>query len=121
MGKFTVQRIKAGFKFNLKAGNGQIIASSGVYYNVEDCLAAIERVKQCAFAPVEDQTLSSATPLPFPKFEVQHTGRGGISFFLRDGEGVILAHGKGYTAKRSCFAGIRSLGENAPDAPVITG
>ena len=30
MGKFTVQQMKAGYKFNLKAGNGQIIAVYGV-------------------------------------------------------------------------------------------
>ena len=98
MGMFTVQRVKAGFKFNLKAGNGQIIASSKVY-----------------------QTLSSAPTLPFPKFEVKHHERGGISFILLDDSGTVLAHGKGYTAKRSCLAGIRSIAENAPDAPVITG
>lgn len=121
MGMFTVQQVKAGFKFNLKAGNGQIIASSGVYHGLEDCLAAIERVKQCAKAPVEDQTLSRVAPLPFPKFEVKHNERGAICFYLRDSAGIVLAHGKGYTAKRSCLAGIRSIAENAPDAPVITG
>ena len=121
MGMFTVQRVKAGFKFNLKAGNGQIIASSGVFHLMEECLAAIEKVKQCAHAPVEDQTLSNVTPLPFPKFEVKHHERGGISFFLLDESGKTLAHGKGYTAKRSCLSGIRSIAENAPDAPVITG
>ncbi|MBO4929715.1 MAG: YegP family protein [Clostridia bacterium] len=121
MGMFTVQRVKAGFKFNLKAGNGQIIASSRVYHLMDECLAAIEKVKQFAHAPVEDQTLSSAPTLPFPKFEVKHHERGGISFFLLDDSGTVLAHGKGYTAKRSCLAGIRSIAENAPDAPVITG
>ena len=93
MGKFTVQRVKAGFKFNLKAGNGQIIASSGIFHLMEECLSAIERVKGCAFAPVEDQTLSSVEPVPFPKFEVQHTDRGGICFYLRDDEGKLLAQG----------------------------
>jgi uncharacterized protein YegP (UPF0339 family) len=121
MGMFTVQRVKAGFKFNLKAGNGQIIASSKVYHLMDECLAAIEKVKQFAHAPVEDQTLSSAPTLPFPKFEVKHHERGGISFILLDDSGTVLAHGKGYTAKRSCLAGIRSIAENAPDAPVITG
>lgn len=121
MGMFTVQHAKTGFRFNLKAGNGQIIASSGVYRLMEDCLAAIEKVRQCAHAPVEDQTLSSAPTLPFPKFEVKHCERGGISFYLRDESGTVLVHGKGYTAKRSCLAGIRSMAENAPDAPVITG
>lgn len=121
MGKFTVQRIKAGFKFNLKAGNGQIIASSGVFHLMEECLSAIEQVKTCAFAPVEDQTLSSVEPQPFPKFEICHADRGGICFYLRDGKGNLLAHSKNYTAKRSCLAGIRSIAENAPDAEVITG
>ena len=117
MGKFTVQRVKAGFKFNLKAGNGQIIASSDMFHKMEDCLSAIERVK----APVEDQTVSAVQPLPFPKFEVRHTDRGGIGFFLRDENGDLLARSKHYTAKRSCLAGIRSIAENAPDAEVITG
>lgn len=121
MGMFTVQRVKAGFKFNLKAGNGQIIASSKVYHLMDECLTAIEKVKQFAHAPVEDQTLSNAPTLPFPKFEVKHHERGGISFILLDDSGTVLAHGKGYTAKRSCLAGIRSIAENAPDAPVITG
>lgn len=121
MGKFTVQRVKAGFKFNLKAGNGQIIATSDIFRVMEDCLSAIERVKVCAEAPVEDQTVSSAQPLPCPKFEVRHTDRGGIGFFLRDDKGNLLVHSKNYTAKRSCIAGIRSIAENAPDAEVITG
>ena len=66
MGMFTVQRVKAGFKFNLKAGNGQIIASSKVYHLMDECLAAIEKVKQFAHAPVEDQTLSVRPPCPSP-------------------------------------------------------
>lgn len=121
MGKFTVQQLKAGYKFNLKAGNGQIIASSGVFHVMEDCLAAIERVKQCALAAVEDQTVHSHVALPFPKFQVRHNERGAICFYLYDGQGGLLAHSKNYTAKRSCLAGIRSIAENAPEAEVITG
>ena len=120
MGKFTVQQMKSGFKFNLKAGNGQIIASSKVYHHMEECLSAIERVKQCAFAPVEDQTIHGYQPVEFPKFEVRHNERGGIGFYLRDQKGEVLAHGKCYTAKRSCLAGIRSIGENAPEAEIVT-
>lgn len=121
MGKFTVQQLKAGYKFNLKAGNGQIIASSGIFRVMEDCLAAIEHVKQCAMAAVEDQTVHSYAVLPFPKFQVRHTDRGAICFYLYDGQGRLLVHSKNYTAKRSCLAGIRSMAENAPEAEVITG
>ena len=78
MGKFTVQQMKAGYKFNLKAGNGQIIASSELYHVAEECLAAIERVRRHAGAAVEDQTLPAPQPLPFPKFTVRHSERGSI-------------------------------------------
>ncbi len=121
MGKFTVQQLRSGYKFNLKAGNGQIIASSGVFHLLPDCLAAIERVKACANVPIEDQTVHSPAPLPYPKFEVRHAGKGTICFYLLDDRGVQLAHSKQYTAKRSCLAGIRSMGENAPEAEVVTG
>lgn len=121
MGKFTVQQMKTGYKFNLKAGNGQIIASSELYHVAEECLAAIERVRRHAGAAVEDQTLPARQPLPFPKFTVRHSERGSIRFYLYDEQGALLAHSKHYTAKRSCLAGIRSIAENAPGAPVITG
>ena len=120
-GKFTVQQMKTGYKFNLKAGNGQIIASSELYHMAEECLAAIERVRRHAGAAVEDQTLPAPQPLPFPKFTVRHSERGSIRFYLYDEQGALLAHSKHYTAKRSCLAGIRSIAENAPGAPVITG
>ncbi len=121
MGKFTVQQIRSGYKFNLKAGNGQIIASSRIFHLLPDCMAAIERVKACCAAPVEDQTLHTHPTLAFPKFEVRHTERGAICFYLMDEAGGLLAHSKQYTAKRSCLAGIRSMAENAPDAEIITG
>jgi len=31
MGKFVVKEVKTGFKFDLKATNGQVIASSEIY------------------------------------------------------------------------------------------
>ncbi len=120
MGKFTVQQMKAGFKFNLKAGNGQIIASSGVFHRQDDCMRAIRQVMQFAHAPVEDQTAHAFVIQPFPKFVVSHGARGFIGFCLYDEQGEELAHSKNYTAKRSCLAGIRSIGENAPGAEVIS-
>ena len=31
MGKFEVKKVKTGVKFNLKAGNGEVIATSEIY------------------------------------------------------------------------------------------
>ena len=67
MGKFTVQQMKAGYKFNLKAGNGQIIASSELYHVAEEGLAAIERVRRHAGAAVEDQTLPARQAAALPE------------------------------------------------------
>lgn len=121
MGQFTVHQLKVGYKFNLKAGNGQIIASSGVYREMDDCLRAIECVRRCVDAPVEDQTVVGYLPIPFPKFEMRQNEYGAVSFYLWGDDGKLLIRGKGYTAKRSCLAGIRSLLQNAPGAVVLTG
>ena len=45
MGTFTVQQMRGGYKFNLKARNGQIIASSQIHHTMKDCLAAIDRMR----------------------------------------------------------------------------
>ena len=44
MGKFVVKEVKTGYKFDLKAGNGEIIATSEVYTSENGCL---ELGQQC--------------------------------------------------------------------------
>ena len=49
MGKFVVKNAKnGGFVFNLKAGNGEVIATSEVYTTEQGCLNGIESVKKNA-------------------------------------------------------------------------
>lgn len=48
MGKFAVKTVKTGIKFNLKAGNGEIIATSEVYTSRASCLNGIESVRKNA-------------------------------------------------------------------------
>ena len=44
MGKFVVKTTaNGGFKFDLKAGNGEIIASSQIYKSEKSCNAGIEQ------------------------------------------------------------------------------
>ena len=45
MGKFVVKTVKTGVKFDLKAGNGEVIATSEVYAAEASCLNGIESVK----------------------------------------------------------------------------
>ena len=48
MGKFVVKEVKTGFKFDLKAGNGEVIATSEVYTAEQSCLNGIESVRKNA-------------------------------------------------------------------------
>ena len=58
MGKFVIRTVNSGIKFDLKATNGQVIATSEVYESKAACLNGIESVKKNApIANVEDQTV----------------------------------------------------------------
>ena len=71
MGKFAIKRVKTGIKFNLKAGNGEIIATSEVYASESACKNGIESVRKNApIANLEDQTVEGFETLTNPKFEV---------------------------------------------------
>ena len=48
MGKFVVKEVKTGFKFDLKAANGEIIATSEVYTTEQGCLNGVESVRKNA-------------------------------------------------------------------------
>ena len=48
MGKFVMKEVKTGIKFNLKAGNGEVIATSEGYKSKASCLNGIASVKKNA-------------------------------------------------------------------------
>ena len=76
MGKFVVKATKTGFVFNLKAGNGETIATSEVYTTEAACMKGIESVrKNAADAKLEDQTAAEVVAVTNPKFEV-YTDKG---------------------------------------------
>ena len=120
MGKFVISEAKNGVKFNLKAGNGEIIATSEVYSSKAACENGIESVKKNApVAPVEDQTVENYAQEKNPKFEVYKDKAGEFRFRLKAGNGQIIAVGEGYKAKASCLNGIESIRKNAPDAETV--
>ena len=120
MGKFVIKETKTGIKFNLKAGNGEIIATSEVYSSEDACRKGIASVqKNAPIAPVEDQTVEGYAVQKHPKFEVYTDKAGEFRFRLKATNGQIIAVGEGYKAKASCLNGIESVKKNAPDAPVV--
>ena len=120
MGKFVVKETKAGVKFDLKAGNGEVIATSEVYTTKAACVKGIESVKKnSAVANVEDQTVEGFATEKNPKFEVYTDKAGEFRFRLKATNGQIIATGEGYKSKSGCMNGIESVKKNAADAEVV--
>ena len=121
MGKFVIKQAKTGFMFNLKAGNGEIIATSEIYTTLDACKNGIASVqKNAPIAAIEDQTAKDFQTEKNPKFEVYADKRGEFRFRLKAANGQIIAVGESYKAKASCLNGIRSIVKNAPEAAVVT-
>ncbi|MBE6828541.1 MAG: DUF1508 domain-containing protein [Ruminococcaceae bacterium] len=119
MGKFVVKETKSGFRFNLKAGNGEVIATSETYSSESACKNGIKSVQTNCVAAVEDQTVAGFEKLKNPKFEVYQDKAGEFRFRLKAKNGEIIATGEGYKAKKSCLNGIESIRKNAPDAEIV--
>ena len=119
MGKFVVKTVASGIKFDLKAGNGEVIATSEVYTSKSACENGIESVRKNApVAAIEDQTIEGFATEKNPKFEVYKDNKGEYRFRLKATNGQIIATGEGYVAKASCLNGVESVRRNAPEAPV---
>lgn len=118
MGKFEIKETKSGFKFNLKAGNGEIIATSETYTTESACKNGIESVRKNCVGEIEDQTVEGFETKKNPKFEVYTDKAGEFRFRLKAKNGEIIATGESYKAKKSCLNGIESIKKNAPEAAV---
>ncbi len=119
MGKFVVRETATGIKFDLKAGNGETIATSEVYTTKDACLKGIASVRKNApAAGVEDQTAAGFETLTHPKFEVYEDKGGEFRFRLKATNGQVIAVSEGYTGKAGCLNGIESVKKNAPEAPI---
>ena len=120
MGKFVIKTAKTGFMFNLKAGNGEVIATSEGYSAEGSCMKGIASVKKnSVVAAVEDQTVEGFEVQKHPKFEVYTDKAGEFRFRLKARNGEIIATGEGYKAKASCLNGVESIRKNAPDAEIV--
>ena len=120
MGKFVMKKVSSGFKFDLKAGNGETIATSEVYTTEASCENGMESVRKNApIANLEDQTVEGFATVANPKFDIYLDKGGEYRFRLKARNGEIIAVSEGYKAKTSCINGIESVRKNAPDAPIV--
>ena len=120
MGKFVIKPTKSGgFVFNLKAGNGEVIATSETYNSLEACKNGVKSViTNAPEAALEDQTVEGFATEKNPKFEMYTDKAGEFRFRLKAKNGQIIATGEGYKAKAGCKNGIESIRKNVVDAKV---
>ena len=122
MGKFVISPTKSGtgYTFNLKAGNGEVIAAGGeVYSTLSSCKNGVESVKKNApIAAIEDQTVEGFATEKNPKFEIYKDKAGEFRFRLKAKNGEPIAVSEVYVKKDSCKNGIESVRKNAPEAAV---
>ncbi|MBP5156156.1 MAG: YegP family protein [Clostridia bacterium] len=119
MGKFVIKETATGVKFNLKAGNGEIIATSEVYTTEAACRNGVNSViKNAPVANVEDQTVEGYEVAKNPKFEIYTDKKGEFRFRLKATNGQIIAVSEGYKAMASCKNGIESVRKNAAEGKI---
>ena len=120
MGKFVVSEAKNGYKFNLVAGNGEVIASSQVYKSRATAKKGVASVAANApVAALENQTEKDFKAVSNPKFEVYKDKKGEFRFRLKAKNGQNIGASEGYKSIKSCLNGIESVKKNAVDSPTV--
>ena len=120
MGKFVIRTVNTGFKFDLKATNGQVILTSEVYTTKAACQNGVQSImKKAPAANVEDQTVEGFETMSHPKFEMYQDKAGEYRFRLKARNGEIIGVSEGYTTKANCVNGVESVKKNAADAEIV--
>lgn len=105
MGKFEIKTDKAGkFRFNLKAGNGQIILTSQGYTSKDGCENGIESVRENS----QNDT----------RFERDAAKNGNPFFNLKASNGQVIGSSEMYSSSAAMENGINSVKKNAPTASI---
>lgn len=122
-GKFIIRQAKDGsYMFNLKASNGEIIATSDMYSSLEKCKKGIASIQNNApIANIEDSTVEGEVEVKInPKFEMYRDKGGEFRFRLKAKNGSIIAKSQGYSSKTNCKNGIESVKKNAATEEIIS-
>ena len=101
--KFEIKKGTSGlYRFNLKAGNGEIILSSETYQDKQGAKRGIESVK--TNAPNDD------------RYERKTATSGQPYFVLKAANGEPIGRSETYSSTSAMEGGIESVKKNAPNA-----
>lgn len=105
MGKFVVSTTSSGFRFNLKADNGQTILTSETYNSKASCLNGIESVKKNAGDDNKYERVNAKDGRPY--------------FNLKASNGQIIGTSQMYADAAGRDNGIESVKKNAAAASTV--
>lgn len=104
--KFEIKISENGkYHFNLKAGNGQVILSSGLYETLDAAQTAISDTRAAAEADTNFERKTSTADEPY--------------FVLNGPDEKMLGRSEMYSSTSAMENGIESVKKNAPDAEVV--
>ena len=105
MGKFVISKNdKEQYRFNLKAGNGQVILSSQEYSSKAACENGIQSVRTNAADDSKFERLTAKDGRPY--------------FNLKAANAQVIGTSQMYSSEDAMEKGIASIKENAPGASV---
>ncbi|WP_434355208.1 YegP family protein [Parasalinivibrio latis] len=105
-GKFELKTANNGqFMFNLKASNGQVILTSELYTTKAAAQNGIESVRKNA--PLDE------------RFERRENKNSEPYFILKAANHQEIGRSEYYSSKAAMENGIKSVQNNAPEAPVV--
>lgn len=115
MGKYVISRNpNEKYRFDLLAGNNEIILSSQVYQARKGALKGIRSVmKNAPIAPILDTTDKKAKPVGNPKFEIRKAKNGEVYFELFAANGQPIGISETYKTMAALKNGIKSVKKNA--------
>ncbi len=105
-GKFEILKSASGYRFNLKAGNGEIVLSSENYESESAAREGAESVKNNA---MQDS-----------RFERKTDSGGSAYFVLKAGNGETIGKSESYSSEQAMEKGIQAVKMNAADASIVS-
>lgn len=117
-GTYKVRIINNGFKFDLVAANGELLATSEVYSTLDSCKNGIVTVRKNADACIEDQTEDKFESVKNPKYEMYKDRNEEYRFKLKSANGQIIMVSQGYSNKNDCLSAIEKIKKSADSSDV---
>ena len=120
MGIFTIYTCDAGFRFDLKDAQGNILVASQEYRGLLSCRKGVDSViRNTPRARIEDETDGGPGGLLHPKFVIERNDEGLYSFHLKAKNGQSVVSSAQFGSKQDCLDTIAAVRAQIPGVKII--